>query len=184
MSFTTFTARLNPDTRRAALELERHINALESRSHHAGHAQIYVASDGGAAVTLSDTTTWVEVASPTWTLSSAAHHFDMATNARMRYTGTPNAIAHIAISVSFTVGANLQVVEWSAGVNGVADTAAVARRKVGTGTDVGSTAFHLIAELSTNDYVSLFVRNTTTTAAVTLEVGNLQIMAVTPMAMA
>lgn len=27
MSFTTFTARLNPDTRRAALELERHINA-------------------------------------------------------------------------------------------------------------------------------------------------------------
>jgi hypothetical protein len=76
-----------------------------------------------------------------------------------------------------TSGSNNQTLHWRIGLTGVTDATSEVQRRIMTGTDVGSTALHLITTMSTNDYLSLWVRNATGANNVTLEVGNLQAMA-------
>ena len=141
------------------------------------HGQLYVPAAARAAVTISDTTNFFEATTPAWTLSTGAHLFDeSAGNGRLTYTGTAAVDVHVALSVSFTsVGSN-QVVRLRIGKNATPDPASEAHRKIGAGTDVGSTAIHLITSMSTGDYVSLWVRNVDNASDVTIEVANIQVV--------
>jgi len=113
----------------------------------------------------------------TWTLSSGAHLFDESDgNGRLTYIGVEPMAAHIACSISFTVAGSNDVTHWRIGINGTSDAASEAQRKVGTGSDVGSTALHLIADVTTGDHISLFARNATATDNITLETANLQVV--------
>lgn len=143
----------------------------------AGHGQIYVPAAAAAAISFSDSTSYVEVTGPAFTLSSGAHLFDeSAGNGQLTYTGAAAVTVHVAASISMTASNNNQITHWRIGVNGTADAASEIQRKIGTAADVGSTALHLITSLTNGDYLSLFVRNASWTASetVTLEVGNLQ----------
>jgi hypothetical protein len=140
-----------------------------------GHGQIYVPAAAAAAITIANTNDYVEATTPAWTLSSGAHLFDESGgNGRLTYTGVEPMVAHIACSISMTCGSNLQLTHWRLGVNATPDAASECQRKIGTGTDSGSTALHLIATVTNGDYISLWCRNSTSAADVTLEVANLQ----------
>lgn len=139
------------------------------------HGQIYVASGGGAATTVSNTADYFECNASTWTLSSGAADFDESGgNGRLTYTGVADVMLHVACTISFTAASNNQVLHFRLGKSGTTDAASEVQFKIGTGSDVGSTAIHLIVSLSTGQYLSLFVRNETSAANVTVSVANLQ----------
>jgi hypothetical protein len=95
--------------------------------------------------------------------------FDMPANNRLRYTGAAQKHFHIAVSVSFTCGANNKTVGLKIAKDGVVMDDSVARRRVGTGTDIGSTALHADTTLTTNQYLELWLTNETNTATVTID---------------
>lgn len=142
------------------------------------HGQMYVASGDGAATAISDTTNYVECVDQTWTLDSmGSYEFDeSAGNGRLTYIGTADIMLHCAATISFTSASNNQVLSWRIGVSGTTMSASEVQVKVGTGSDVQSTAMHYVGQMSAGDYLSLFVRNTSSTASVTLAVANLQLM--------
>lgn len=137
--------------------------------------QIYVESGSGAAIVISDTTNYFEAVTPVWALSPDAVWFDeSAGNGRLTYTGDADVMVHVAATISFTTANNNQLTRWRIGKNTTADPAAEAQRQVGTGADVGSTALHYVTSMSTGDYLSLWVRNSTSATNVSLVVANLQ----------
>lgn len=137
--------------------------------------QIYIPDGSGAATTISGTANYYEVTDGTWSLSGDAYLFDESGgNGRLTYIGTEPIMAHIACTLSSVCAASTQVLHFRLGITGTTNANAEVQMKIGTGSDVISTALHLIAELDTNDYISLWVRNATSAANVTVNVANLQ----------
>jgi hypothetical protein len=142
-----------------------------------GHGQIYVPAAASAPIIIGNNADYFEAIDPAWTLSADPHFFDESGgNGRLTYVGLADVTLHIACTISMTSGSNNQITHWRLGKNAVPDEAAEVQRKIMTGTDVASTALHLIESMSTGDYVSLWVRNATGANDVTLEVANLQAM--------
>ncbi|MEE9177575.1 MAG: hypothetical protein V3U46_04040 [Acidimicrobiia bacterium] len=142
-----------------------------------GHGQIYVPAAASAPIIITNTDDYFEAIDPEWTLSAGGHFFDESGgNGRLTYIGLAPVTLHIACTISMTSGSNNQITHWRLGKNAVPDEAAEVQRKIMTGTDVGSTALHLVEAMSTGDYVSLWVRNASGANDVTLEVANLQAM--------
>lgn len=138
-----------------------------------GHGEIAVTTP--AATVLSDTTTWVQVAG-TYALSAGSMNWDMNTNGQLRYTGAADRYCHIAASVSFTVDGSNDVLEVAVAKNGTVIAVSKVQRKVGTGADVGSTALHAFIDVTTNDYLTVVVRNVTEAADPTFSTLNLFVM--------
>ena len=88
---------------------------------------------------------------------------------RLTYIGEDDKHFHLAASLSFTCGGTNQTIGWKMAKNGVVDDGTVVRRRVGTGTDIGSTALHADFTLSTNDYIEIWCTNETSTNSVTLD---------------
>ena len=142
-----------------------------------GHGQIYVPAAAAAAITIVDTTNYVEVTAPAWTLSSGGYLFDESDgNGRLTYIGTESVMCHIACTISFTAASNNQLTHWRLGKNGTTDASSEVQRKGGTGSDVGAAALHLMVTLTTGDHISLFVRNATAVSDPTLTCANLQVL--------
>lgn len=140
-----------------------------------GHGQMYVAAADAAAITVSDTSSYFEATNPAWTLSGGLHLFDESGgNGRLTYTGTAEVTCHIALSLSMTSASSNQVLHFRIGKSGTTDAASEIQRKVGTGTDVGALAMHLITNMTNGQYLSLWVRNATGANNITVETANLQ----------
>jgi len=126
-----------------------------------GHASMYVSSS--AATTIGSASTYVKVAGTT--TSTNLSNFTMPANNRLTYTGTPDIHVHVVVSVSMTSGSSNQVVGFRVGKTGDATgtdaVASTVQRKIGTGTDIGSTAVNFDTAMSTNDYLELFISNET-----------------------
>ena len=160
------TALISPQDLRDALDSWRN-----------GHGQIYVPAAAAAAVTISDTTSYFEATAPAWTLSAGGHMFDESGgNGRLTYIGNEPMTAHIALSMSMTVGGTSDITHWRIGVNGTPDEASEIQRKVGTGADVGALAAHLITTVTNGDYISVWCRNSSNTDDITVETANLQVV--------
>ena len=134
-----------------------------------GHGAMYISS--AAATTIGSASTYVKVAGTT--TATNLSNFSMAADNRLTYTGTPDVHVHVAVSLSMTSGSSNQVVRFrvgktgsTAGADAVASTIA---RKIGTGTDIGSTAVHFDGAMSTNDYLELFISNETGANNVTID---------------
>lgn len=141
------------------------------------HGQMYVAAADSGDITITDSTNYFEATAMTWTLSSGQYEFDeSAGNGRLTYTGAETVMVHIACTISMTCASNQQVLHFRIGKSGVTNDASEVQRKVGTGQDVGSTAAHLTTNMSNGDYLSLWCRNATSTANVTIECANIQLM--------
>ena len=135
-----------------------------------GHGELSITST--AVTTVSDTTTWLNGAG-TYALSGNAMNWDMNTNGQLRYTNAAARVVHIAASVSFTTGGSNEIVELAVGKNGSPITPSIVQRKVGSGSDVGAVALHAFTNVTTNDYLTIMVRNITNTSNITLETANL-----------
>ena len=140
-----------------------------------GHGQLYVENGNGSPVTVAVAGTFYEMIQSTWTPSTGLHLFDeSAGNGRLTYIGVADVVVHVAASISFTAGQNNITTRFRLGKNSTPDPAAEAQRKIGTGSDVGSTAIHLVTTLSTGDHVSLWATTIGTPSTITLACANLQ----------
>lgn len=154
----------------------------------ARHGQIVVPATSAATVQIADATNYVECNStPNWDLTTGTQYeFNQSGgNGRLTYTGTQDVMAHVACTVSFgTPGGTGQLVHFRLGKNtgGGTTTSVDTEVQVKSGTPAGqihSTALHWIVSLSTNDYLSLWIRNSSWAGAaddVDVECANLQLV--------
>lgn len=91
------------------------------------------------------------------------------TSGRITYDGASDRHFHIVCSISMTCASNLQTLAFRIAKNGTTIAASQLRRRVNTGTDIGSTAVHADVMLSTGDYLELYVANNSSTANLTIE---------------
>jgi hypothetical protein len=116
---------------------------------------------GNTTVTnISSANGWVKAAGTT-TLSAGAYKFTTGgVSNRLKYTGTSMKMFHIACTISvkaFQDGSNLKAVIYK---NGVALTAGIVQTKMLSNSDIVSTAIHVMTDMSTNDYLELYITNT------------------------
>jgi len=158
------TQQISPQDLRDALETMR-----------PRYGQIYVAEGSGSPLTLTDNGTYYETSASTWTFEGG-YEFDMPTNGRLRYIGAQPIMVHAAASVSFTGGTAATTYNIRIGKSGTPLAFSQAQRYCANTNDVGSTAIHAVTMLSTNDYLSLWFRSSSSTSSITLSVANLQLM--------
>jgi hypothetical protein len=135
-----------------------------------GHGEISVTSS--AETTISAVDTWYDAAG-TFALSSNAMNWDMNTNGQLRYTGAAGRVAHIAASFSMTAAGNNKNMSLCVAKNGTAITPSIVNRLIGTGTDEGTGAMHAFIDMTTNDYLTVQIRNNTDNVNATLTTVNL-----------
>lgn len=136
-----------------------------------------LAADSGT-VTIANTTNYVELTgTATWTLG-ANSAFDQVANGRLRYTGTTAVEGYVSAVVSMSTGTNNQVLFFRLGINGTTQPATEVHRKTGTGGDVGAMPMSGLLSLTQNDYVSIWVRNTTAIVDVDVEVAHLNVVTI------
>ena len=132
----------------------------------------------GTAVTInaqSNGSTNMVVCNPVTSVKGGGYLFDNggANNGRLRYIGAGDKMLHVACSISFSgIGANENFVIGVA-KNGTVDAASKCIRKVGGGGDIGSTAMHLMTNVSQNDYLEVYVGNMSSTANFTVHALNI-----------
>ena len=134
-----------------------------------GYGGMYISS--AAATTIAGASTWTKGAGTT--TSTGLSNFTMPADNRLTYTGTPDVHCHIAMSFSVTSAGNNKTYEFGVALNGTINTASIVSRKIATGADVGSSACHTDITLSTNDYIEMWVQNTSDGTNMTYEYGYL-----------
>jgi hypothetical protein len=136
---------------------------------------LYVPEAAAAAIVIPDTINYVEMSAPAWTLNAGADGFDeTAGNGRLTYKGVADAMLHVACTISLTAASNNQVFHVMLAKNGTPDVSSEVIFKIGTGADAASTALHLVVQVALGDYLSVFIRNTTSASNARLECANLQ----------
>ena len=143
------------------------------------HGQVSVAGNA-VATTTTDTGVYVEADVTGALLSEQSQviagtdDFDMPAVGRLRYLGAETRMFHVATTFSFITASNNQEIHFELAKSGVVSVQAEVRRKSGTGSDVGSSAIHWITSLAQNEYLSLFLKNVSSTTTVTIVSVNLQ----------
>jgi hypothetical protein len=132
----------------------------------------------GTAVTIaaqSDGSTNMVVAAPTTALSAGAYEFDNggSNNGRLRYTGAVTKMFHVACTISISPASVTDLFVLGVAKGGTVIAASKVLQKITTGGDIQSTAMHVMAELATNEYLELYVGNTTDTDDLTIHTLNL-----------
>lgn len=127
------------------------------------YGEIYISSS--AATTISDTTNYFDV-SGTYTLGEA-QQFDMNTNGQLRYTGTPTIEVLIFGELSATIAGNNNTLHLEFRKDGSDIAGSDAVVKLATGADVQGLSIFGITGMTTNQYLSIAVRNETATNNVT-----------------
>jgi hypothetical protein len=141
-----------------------------------GHGLLSVAAAAAAVVTIPDTTNYVEITNPVWTLGSNNYLFDESNgNGQMTYLGTESVEVDINATLSFTAPANNQVLHFRIGKNGSTIAASEVQQKVGTGSDVETVPITATVQLTTGDHLSLFVRNETAIQDITVQTATMHV---------
>lgn len=137
-----------------------------------GHGEMSITSP--SATSFSDSTSYV-VAAGTWTLSSGAYNWAMDVNGQLKYTGAADRMVHVAVSVSMSSSAANMIPYIAVAKTGSRLVPSTIVRKMGGTGDVGSTALHAFTTVSTNDYFTIIIRNSTwtTSQTITLDTGNM-----------
>lgn len=133
--------------------------------------EIYITTP--AATTPDDTASYKDVAGTFALVAATADNWDMNTNGQLRYTGAADRILHITCAVSMISAANNQLLHFRLAKNGTSMESTEIQRKVGTGADVGAAALTGLIEVTNGDYITLEVRNETSTATVTTTLANI-----------
>ena len=135
-----------------------------------GHGEISITAT--AATTLSDTSTWVQIAG-TYALSADALNWAMTQSGRLYYTGAADRMLHIACTLSLTSAGTLDILEACIAKNGTPIDPSRVQLYRGTGTEVASTAIHAFTSISNGQYICAMTRNISAAANTTAETLNL-----------
>jgi len=113
--------------------------------------------DSSAATTISTPGTFVKAAGTTQAISTP-QKMTVATDNRITYTGVADICGCVLVSASVTAGTNNTVMQAAVYKNGspISNVNNI-HRKISTGTDVGAIAITAPVQLSTNDYIELWV---------------------------
>lgn len=104
------------------------------------------------------------------TIKSMAHSVG-----RLTYTGAPTLPVLVCISLSLISAGNNKVLAFHIAKNGSVIASSEQHRKAATGGDVGSVSLTVEVELSTDDYIELWVENKTDAVNMTVEFMNMSI---------
>jgi hypothetical protein len=126
-------------------------------------------------VTQSDGSTNMVVANPATTLSSGGYEFDNggSNNGRLRYTGSTTKMFHVACTISIAPTSANDVFVCGIAKNGTVINGSKVLFQAISSSQARSTALHTMVELATNDYVELYLGNTTDADDVTVLTENL-----------
>ncbi len=94
-------------------------------------------------------------------------------NGRLRYIGTTTRTFHVACTISYSAASANQNGVFGIAKNGTVVTAGKILPFLGLATDTRSAALHLMVTLSTNDYLELYVGNTTASNNIIIKTLNL-----------
>jgi hypothetical protein len=127
-----------------------------------------------AIATQSDGSTNMVVVNPVSTFSNNSD-FDNggSNNSRLRYTGSATKMFHIACTISFSAAAANDTFVFGVAKSGTVIAPSKILYKTINAGDTRSTAIHVMAELSTNDYLEIYVGNTTDADDLTIKTLNL-----------
>lgn len=136
---------------------------------------IYVSS--ATTTTIASTGVYVEAAG-TWTLSTSptANEFDMNTNGRLRYTGTPtvNCMFMVTTSMQMAAGTTLKETGLQLHKNGTLITGStIIRLSPSVNNKPGNVTTFALASMATNDYISIYVANLDSTDNIDVDNANL-----------
>ena len=132
---------------------------------------MYVSSSAETTIATKDV--FVKVAGTTAAVNLM--NFDMPSDNRLRYLGSSPRHMHVACSIGMTAAANNQITHWRIIHYDASEDSTTqlvhsdVQRKVGTATDIGSTALHCDVMMGENDYLELWVSNGTGTANITCD---------------
>ncbi len=121
-----------------------------------------------SATVIADSTNFFVINMSGTVLHSLANDFDMPVSGRLRYIGVPDRVIFTVAIVSVDVGANNVEIHFRLGKNGVSDPETEMEYKKGSANAVPDVTVTMIAQLSTNDYIELFVRNLDNTDNITI----------------
>lgn len=129
---------------------------------------------GGLYVSSSATTTISAVNTPakvagTTALIATDGGFSMPANNRLTYLDPADVYALALVSMSITAASSNQVISHTIALNGTPVASTEVQRKVGTSSDVGHVGDFGFFTLTTNDYLEVWVENTTSDADITAE---------------
>ncbi len=122
------------------------------------------------ATTVPSVNTWVKVNGAS-ALVAGARNFDRPVVGRLRWIGAASArTVMVTATFSMKAASSNQVVEMGISMDGADPTQSIISRKISTSGDVGSGAVTFMASgVAPNTYFELWVRNTTSSANVTIE---------------
>src|SRR3990167_298437 len=120
----------------------------------------------GTAVTIaeqSDGSTNMVVCAPVTALNSDSFEFDNggSNNGRLRYTGRKTKLFHVACTISIASSGDADMFVFGIAKGGTVVAATKILNKITTALDTQSTALHGYISLATNEYIELYVGNTT-----------------------
>jgi len=101
-----------------------------------------------------------------------------ADNGRLRYTGVTEKNFHIACTISIAPASANDTFVFGVAKNGTVIASSKVLMKVATAADIKSTAMHVMTSMTTNDYLEMFVGNTTDADDCTVHTLNLFTMGV------
>lgn len=128
--------------------------------------QIYITAAG--VVTITDTVSYFD-ANGTFALSTASENFDLQTTGRLRYIGIAPRKVAVDCSFSYSVAGANQLLHFRLALNGTPLADSEITRDVGSSGDQGSSPLVGAIMMSNGDFVTLEVRNESSTADVTFE---------------
>lgn len=135
-------------------------------------------STTGTAITIaaqSDGSTNMVKVNPTTALSADAYEFDNggANDGRLRYTGSTTKMFHVACTISVAPAAANDVFVLGIAKNGTVGAGNKILQQIAGISAIQSTALHYMVELATNDYIELYVGNTSDADDFTINTLNL-----------
>lgn len=120
-----------------------------------------ISQQGNASATVITNTSDFFLVNFSGTTLETAHGFDSPVSGRLRYTGTSTRHFHVACTLSAVPANANRTLYFRVAINGTTMPASEVRQRHSTSTDEQSTAIHVIAHMSQNDYLELYVRNVT-----------------------
>jgi hypothetical protein len=138
-----------------------------------------VSMNGNTTITnISGANVWTKIAGTT-NFTPASYQFtNGGVSNKLQYVGANMKMFHIACTISVkstSSGSNLKAVLYK---NGVALTTGIVQAKMASSSDIISTAIHVMTDMSTNDYLELWITNTVSNADFTITEMNLFAMGV------
>jgi len=107
-------------------------------------------------------------------LSAGSINFNMPVDNRLRYTGVLTKLFHVVSVISYSVasGANQQM-RARIYKNGVFISGSEILDTITTSADINSSSVNTLVELATNDYLEIFITNSSSTNNITLQTINM-----------